>query len=148
MLARFFARSIILSRIARNAFLLSLSRSAGMDEYADSIAMSFASAKWTFINCSSCSILSKLRFDKSLSGWSMGCEPSRWAFFIQRRADHIDRLPAKYPTGCVRFGSVADVQDINEAHCQASHKKLTTSFLRISKEQCSRPHSTSRTSII
>ena len=34
---------------------------------AASIAMSFASAILTFNNCNSCSILSRVRFDKSLS---------------------------------------------------------------------------------
>ena len=49
------------------AFLLASSRSAGIDENAVSIAMSFASAKLTFINCNSSSILSKVRSDKTLS---------------------------------------------------------------------------------
>ena len=75
--ARILARSIILSRSRRNAFLLSLSRSAGIDENAISIAMSFASARFTFINCNSCSILSNDRFDKSLSERAMGCEGRR-----------------------------------------------------------------------
>ena len=58
---------MILSRSRRNAFLLSLSRSAGIDENAASVAMSFASAILTFISCNSCSILSNVRFDKSSS---------------------------------------------------------------------------------
>lgn len=66
-MARFLARSIILSRSLDNAFLLSLSRSAGIDEKACNIAMSFASARLTFNNCSSCSILSNVKLDKSFS---------------------------------------------------------------------------------
>ena len=48
-----------------------------MAENADSIAMSFDSAKWTFINFNSCSILSKVRFDKSFSGCVRGCDCRR-----------------------------------------------------------------------
>ena len=109
--ARVFARSIILSRSRFNAFLLSSSRSAGIDENAVSIAMSFASAKFKFINCNSCSILSRVRFDKSLSGRAMGCEGRRWAFSIQRRSHHIAGLPTTYPTDYVRFGSFAVLQN-------------------------------------
>ena len=42
-----------------------------MDEKAVSIAMSFASAILAFINCNSFSILSNVRFDKSLSKRAM-----------------------------------------------------------------------------
>jgi hypothetical protein len=69
--ARVTALAIILSRSLRNAFLLSLSRSAGIAANADSIAMSFASARFTFNCCSSFSILSKLswlRVESDIAG--------------------------------------------------------------------------------
>ncbi len=93
--ARTLARSIIFSRSRRKAFLLASSRSAGIDENAVSIAMSFASAKLTFINCNSISILSKVRFDKSLSENVMGCDGRRRTCLMQRRNHHNCGMPAK-----------------------------------------------------
>ena len=72
--ARVTARAIILSRSRRSAFLLSLSRSAGMDENAVSIAISFASARLMFINRNSCSILSNVWSDNSFPKSSNGCD--------------------------------------------------------------------------
>ena len=95
MPARVLARSIILSRSRRKAFLLSLSRSGGIDENADSIAMSFASAMWTFNNCNSCSILSRVRFDKSFSKCGMGPDCRPWQVLIQRRRQHINEMPTR-----------------------------------------------------
>jgi len=67
MSARSLARFIILSRSRASAFLLSSSSSGGIALNTPSIAMSFASAKLTFISCNSCSILSNVRLDKSFS---------------------------------------------------------------------------------
>jgi len=67
MSARSLARFIILSRSRANAFLLSWSSSGGIALNTPSIAMSFASAKLTFICCNSCSILSNVRLDNSFS---------------------------------------------------------------------------------
>jgi hypothetical protein len=106
---RVLARSIILSRSRCNAFLLSLSRSAGMDENAVSIAMSFASAIFTFNNCNSCSILSNVRFDKSFSKCVIDCDNRRWALLIQRRSHHSRVVLKRHPTVYVRFGSQADL---------------------------------------
>ena len=103
MSARVFARSIILSRSRRIAFLLASSRSAGIDENAVSIAMSFASAKLTFINCNSISILSKVRFDKSLSENVMGCDGRRRTCLMQRRSSHNCGLPPRILFAYVRF---------------------------------------------
>jgi len=86
MSARASARAIILSRSLRSAFLLSLSRSAGMDENAVSIAMSFASAKLTFINRNSCSILSSVWSDKSYPKSDSGCDYRHLPLVRQRRS--------------------------------------------------------------
>jgi len=48
-----------------------------MAENAVNIAMSFASAMFSFINFSSCSILSSVRSDKSISKKDMGNESRR-----------------------------------------------------------------------
>ena len=69
MSARSRARFIIFLRSSASAFLLSLSSSGGIALNAASIAMSFASAKLTFISCSCCSIFSKIWLDKSISEW-------------------------------------------------------------------------------
>ncbi len=111
--ARTLARSIILSRSRRKAFLLASSRSAGIDENAVSIAMSFASAKLTFINCNSISILSKVRFDKSLSENVMGCDGRRWTCLMQRRSHHNCGLPAKTNLSAhVRFHQKRSVKSL------------------------------------
>ena len=88
MSARDTARAIILSRSLRSAFLLSLSRSAGIDEYAVSIAMSFASAKLTLINCNSCSILSSVWSDKSFPKSVNGYDYMHSTLVKQRRTPH------------------------------------------------------------
>ena len=98
MSARFLARSIILSRSPISAFLLSFSRSAGIDANADSIAMSFASAKLTFINCNSCSILSNVRFDKSFSESVSGGNYKEFALRKQRRSRRITVAASNRPT--------------------------------------------------
>jgi len=85
------------------AFLLASSRSAGIDEYAVSIAMSFASAKLTFINCNSSSILSKVRSDKTFSESVMACDRRRQARPMQRRSHHICVSPVKYASAYVCF---------------------------------------------
>jgi len=85
------------------AFLLASSRSAGIDENAVSIAMSFASAKLTFINCNSSSILSKVRSDKTLSENVMGCDGRCRARPMQRRSHHIIGWPVKYASAYVCF---------------------------------------------
>ena len=89
---RLFARSITLLRSPFNAFLLSLSRSAGITGNANNVAMSLASAILTFINCSSLSILSNVRFDKSFSGGvnANDCKPQ--SLQTQRRGWHIIQL--------------------------------------------------------
>ena len=110
MLARALARVIILSRSPCNACLLSLSRSAGIDEYADSIAMSFASARLTFINCSSCSILSNVRFDKSFSKRVSGFDYRRSVSAKQRRSHHNDVMTKRHPTVYVCFWLVTTVR--------------------------------------
>lgn len=56
-----------LSRSRCNTFLLSLSRSAGIEGNAIKVAMSFASAILTFINRNCCSILSNVWLDKLFS---------------------------------------------------------------------------------
>ena len=63
-----------------------------MVENADSIAMSFDSARWTFISRSSCSILSKVRFDKSFSGSVSGRDCRRLRQLTQRHTHHIGTL--------------------------------------------------------
>ena len=83
--ARATARAIILSRRRRRAFLLSLSRSAGIAENAVSIAMSFASAKFTFINRNSCSILSSVWSDNSFPLIDSGCDYRHIPGATQRR---------------------------------------------------------------
>ena len=93
-----------------NAFLLSVSRSAGIDENAASIAMSFASAILTFNNCNSCSILSNVRFDKSFSKCVIDCDNRRWALLIQRRSHHFGVALKRHPTVYVRFGSSSALQ--------------------------------------
>ena len=85
------------------AFLLASSRLAGIDENAVSIAMSFASAKLTFINCNSSSILSKVRSDKTLSESVLGCDGRCRARPMQPRSHHICRLPVKYSSSYVCF---------------------------------------------
>ena len=82
MSARSLARFIILSRSRDKAFLLSSSSSGGIALKTPSIAISFASAKLTFISCNSCSILSNVRSDKSCSHninerHYGGCTPKR-----------------------------------------------------------------------
>lgn len=72
MSARSLARFIILSRSRVSALLLSLSSSGGIALNAASIAMSFASAKMTFISLNSCSILSKVWLGKSFSNGATG----------------------------------------------------------------------------
>ncbi len=86
--ARVRTRVIILSRSRRNAALLSLSRSAGIDENAASIAMSFASAKLVFINCNSFSIRSNVRLDKPFSWSGSGGDYSRSPLGRQGRSQH------------------------------------------------------------
>ena len=105
--ARERARIIILSRSRRNAALLSLSRSAGIAANADSIAMSFASAKLVFINCNSFSILSNVRFDKSFSRSNSGDEHGRWPLERQQRSHHCTIDTKIGPAANVCFGSVA-----------------------------------------
>jgi len=85
------------------AFLLASSRSAGIDEYAVRIAISFASAKLTFINCNSRSILSKVRSDKTFSEDVMGCDGRRRVRPMQRRSHHICGSTVKYLSAYVRF---------------------------------------------
>jgi len=102
MSARSLARCIILLRSRASAFLLSLSSSGGICLNAASIAMSFASARWTFICRNSCSILSNVRFDKSFSGVVSGCHYRSWARQKQRRSRQItlaalDRSTAYIP---------------------------------------------------
>ena len=69
-----------------------------MAENADSIAMSFDSAKWTFISRNSCSILSNVRFDKSFSEFVRDRDCRRMIWPIQRRSHHIHALPTNRPT--------------------------------------------------
>lgn len=106
MPARILARSIILSRSAASACLLSLSRSAGIDVNADSIAMSFASAKLTFISSNSCSILSNVRLDKSFSKSVSGLNYRAWVAKKQRRSRQIAIAESSRPTTYFCFGSV------------------------------------------
>jgi len=65
--------------------------------------MSFASAKLTFINCNSISILSKVRFDKSLSENVMGGDGTRRTCLMQRRSNHNCGLPPRIISAYVRF---------------------------------------------
>lgn len=69
--ARSLARFIILSRSNASAFLLSSSSSGGIALNAASIAISFASARFTFISRNSCSILSNVWSDKSFSNMAI-----------------------------------------------------------------------------
>lgn len=57
-----------------------------MDENAVSIAMSFASAKLTFINRNSCSILSSVWSDKSYPKSDSGCDYRHLPLVRQRRS--------------------------------------------------------------
>ena len=84
--ARDTARAIILSRSRRSPFLLSSLRSAGIDEYAVSIAMSFASAKLILINFNSCSILSNVWSDKSFPKSINGYDYRHLTLAKQRRS--------------------------------------------------------------
>ena len=60
--------------------------------------MSFASAKLTFINCNSCSILSNVRSDKSFPKSVNGCDYRHSALAKQRRSPHNDVITKRYPT--------------------------------------------------
>ena len=73
---------------------------------ADNIAMSFDSAKWTFICRNSCSILSKVRSDKSFSEYVSGRDCRRLNYLIQRHNHHINVLPTIHSDGHSNSGSV------------------------------------------
>jgi len=128
---RLLARAIILLRRLRSAFRLGSSRSAGIDENAASIAMSFASAKLTFINCNSCSILSKLRFDKSFSRSVCGCDYKRSSSAKQRRSLHNEGMAKKQSATLVvvnpnisvstAFGTSADMNPEQNRCIQDRH---------------------------
>ena len=100
MAARSLARFIILSRSRDSAFLLSLSSSGGIALNAASIAMSFASAKFTFISRNSCSILSNVWLDKSFSDSVSNDECRGQAVNKQRRSSQIIVMAFYRPAPC------------------------------------------------
>ena len=65
---------------------------------ADNIAMSFDSAKWTFICRNSCSILSKVRSDKSFSGFVSGRDCRRLNYLINDTITTLMFCPQFIPT--------------------------------------------------
>ena len=110
MAVRVFIRSITLSRSRSSAFLPSLSRVGGIGEYADSIAISFASTMLIFIDFNSRSIFSNVRFDMSFSNCKSGRHFRRRASLIQRRSNHIDVLPDPMPLSVPALHSEAVVR--------------------------------------
>ena len=133
MSARFLARSIILSRSPVSAFLLSLSRSAGIDANADSIAMSFASAKLTFINCNSCSILSNVRLDKSFSESVSGHNYRGSALRKQRHSRRMTVAALTCPAAYFCFGSLAALQS-NISRMSALRGKAVIQSIRTDRQ--------------
>lgn len=104
--ARSLARFIILSRSRDSAFLLSLSSSGGIALNAASIAMSFASAKFTFISRNSYSILSNVWLDKSFSDSVSNDECRGQAVNKQRRSSQIIVMAFYRPAPCGQQRSV------------------------------------------